>query len=182
MSGLIPLLLGIPLEEKPRKPRKTVSMGLQLGSMFGYGYEWELSDEQKIRTAILSLGGMVYRISHSQDLSFNFELKHEIQNFLTRMPPSTDDLGAAVILAAGITQDEIKSNEKPDVEKSGSLDELKASVLSGGPFKIALTPHPSEHLTFRERGGRSYILVLDLRAVFRFIIPQRLGLSQYISL
>jgi len=60
----------------------------------------------------------------------------------------------------------------------GPLDELKASNLLSGPFKLALTTNPTEHLTFVGSHSQSTVRLLNLETIFRLYTPQRCGLMR----
>jgi hypothetical protein len=50
----------------------------------------------------------------------------------------------------------------------GPIDELKASNILSGPFRLRLTNQPSEHLTFAEEQGKATLRILKLDAIFKF--------------
>lgn len=64
-------------------------------------------------------------------------------------------------------------------EREGGLDDLKASHLNAGPFRIAFTDKPSEHLTFSDSGTRPTVRILHLNQILRIYIAQRTGLARY---
>jgi hypothetical protein len=68
---------------------------------------------------------------------------------------------------------------RPKESLFGPLDELKASNLLSGPFKLSLTKNPAEHLTFVGSHSRSTVRLLDLGTIFRLYAPQRCGLMRY---
>ena len=76
--------------------------------------------------------------------------------------------------AIGVGLTEVRTKES----LLGPLDELKASNLLSGPFKLALTRNPSEHLTFVGSHARPTVRLLDLDTTFRFYSPQRCGLMR----
>ena len=61
----------------------------------------------------------------------------------------------------------------------GPLEELKASDLIAGPFGVALTNKPAEHITFSGSHSRSTARLLDIRSLFRLYIPQRNGVARF---
>jgi hypothetical protein len=65
-------------------------------------------------------------------------------------------------------------------EREGGLDDLKASHLNAGPFRIAFTNKPEEHLTFNDSGARPTVRILHLDRVLKIYIAQRIGLARYI--
>lgn len=67
----------------------------------------------------------------------------------------------------------------PKVGKVGAIDDLKASHLNKGPFRIAFTNIPEEHLTFNDSGTRPTIRILHLDRVLKIYIAQRTGLARY---
>jgi len=77
--------------------------------------------------------------------------------------------------AIGLTESEVEGGNKAD----GPLDELMASYLEGGPFKIVLTPYASRHLTFLEGRGKRTLRILETGAVLRIYMSQRMGLTAY---
>jgi len=62
----------------------------------------------------------------------------------------------------------------------GPLDDLKASNLLAGPFRIALTKRPFEHLMFSGMHSQQIVQLLDLEKIFEFYRPQRTGIATYI--
>jgi hypothetical protein len=60
----------------------------------------------------------------------------------------------------------------------GSLDDLKASNLVAGPFRIALTKKPVEHLTYSGVHSSQVVLLLDLEQIFQFYRAQRMGVTR----
>jgi hypothetical protein len=62
----------------------------------------------------------------------------------------------------------------------GPLDDLKASNLLAGPFRIALTKRPFEHLTFSGVHSQQIVRLLGLEQIFEFYRPQRTGIATYI--
>ena len=81
----------------------------------------------------------------------------------------------AFICITGLTAVDLRN--KDDI--IGPLDELKASNFLKGPFAIALTEKPSEHLTFSGSHRKSTLRLLDLKTIFRLYIPQRVGIARY---
>lgn len=75
----------------------------------------------------------------------------------------------------GLTNEE--TQEKRDL--FGPLDDLKASNLRNGPFKIELTEQPSAHLTFCRSHGRSSIRLLKIEAIAHLYVPQRTSIATY---
>lgn len=78
------------------------------------------------------------------------------------------------ILALGLTESEILGRRK----LTGHLDELKASNLLKGPFKITLTSHPGEHLTF-DSSHKQSVNILDIESIFKLYPAQRTGIIRY---
>ena len=75
--------------------------------------------------------------------------------------------------ALGLTEsDTLRSR---DLRLMGHLDELKASNLLKGPFKITLTSHPEEHLTF-DSSHKQSVNLLDIEGIFRLYPAQRTGI------
>jgi len=82
-------------------------------------------------------------------------------------------------------------NEAIDVKASliryGPLGDLKASIVCSGPFDIALTVKPFEHLTFVRHDvyGRSHkretLQVMKLERIFELYRLQFMGLATYSS-
>jgi hypothetical protein len=91
--------------------------------------------------------------------------------------PAQNPIHAMVLGAAGIKIFEIEKSEAAE-STQGPLDELSASNVKNGPFKILLTKIPSRHLTFDESSQKPTILLLDLAIVRDFVIPQGIGLSR----
>ena len=81
----------------------------------------------------------------------------------------------AFISIAGITHTDLKAKD----DLLGPLDELKASNLIAGPFGVALTDKPFEHLTFSGSHSRSTVRILDIKGLFRLYIPQRTGIARF---
>ena len=73
----------------------------------------------------------------------------------------------------GITEEETRKREA----LQGPLDELKASNLLAGPFRIAVTKKPKEHLTFSGVHSHPVIRILDLEQVCECFRPQRTGIA-----
>jgi len=81
----------------------------------------------------------------------------------------------AFLSITGITPTDLKVKDKI----LGPLDELKASNLIAGPFGVALTDKPAEHLTFSGSHSRSTVRLLDIKSLFRLYIPQRTGVARF---
>jgi len=81
----------------------------------------------------------------------------------------------AFLSIAGISHTDLKMKD----DMLGPIDELKASNLVAGPFGVALTDKPSEHLTFSGSHSRSTVRLLDIKGLFRLYIPQRTGVARY---
>jgi hypothetical protein len=58
---------------------------------------------------------------------------------------------------------------------NGSLDELRASNILAGPFRIRITSTPSEHLTFDDSHGRPVIRLLSGDRILMIYVAQRTG-------
>lgn len=66
-----------------------------------------------------------------------------------------------------------------DQVPTGPLDDLAASHLMRGPFNIALTEEPSEHLTFAFTSRGPTVRLLSLDVIFdRLAIPQMCGMTR----
>ena len=76
-----------------------------------------------------------------------------------------------LLKSLGLTENDVGSRHG----HSGHLDELKASNLLRGPFKINLTNHPAEHLTF-DSSHKQAVNILDIDAIFRLYPAQRSGI------
>jgi hypothetical protein len=74
------------------------------------------------------------------------------------------------LLSLGLTENDTASRQG----LLGHLDELKASNLLKGPFKINLTNHPAEHLTF-DSSHRQAVNILDIESIFKLYPAQRTG-------
>lgn len=61
----------------------------------------------------------------------------------------------------------------------GPLDELKASNILQGPFRIALTNEPWEHLMFTGSHNLLTVRLLDLDDIFELYRPHRTGIARY---
>jgi len=81
---------------------------------------------------------------------------------------------AKLLEIIGLTEAETK----PKNDLIGSLDELKASNLRRGPFKIELTDQPWAHLTFTRSHGRSTIRLLKLESIIHLYTPQRTAIAR----
>jgi len=79
--------------------------------------------------------------------------------------------------AIGISETEARAKDSP----VGPLDELRASSLLSGPFKIDLTKKPLEHLTFTGSHAQLFVRILDLETIFKLYTPQRSGLARLTS-
>jgi hypothetical protein len=65
-----------------------------------------------------------------------------------------------------------------DEYQVGPLDELRASHFLGGPFRVALTLKPSDHLTYEESADGPIIKLLDLNVIINSLfVPQIIGLT-----
>lgn len=79
--------------------------------------------------------------------------------------------------AAGISYYEAKKSQSDNIPQ-GPLNDLSASNIVNGPFRIRLTTNPAKHLTFDEESSTPTILLLDFATILDFIIPQCIGLSK----
>lgn len=75
------------------------------------------------------------------------------------------------LLALGLTESDTSGRRN----LMGHLDELKASNLLKGPFKINLTNQASEHLTF-DSSHKQSVSILDIESIFRLYPAQRTGI------
>jgi|SRR5271154_5888904 len=93
---------------------------------------------------------------------------------------TTDDhfFKEAFMSITGVSLTDLKAKD----EILGPLDELKASNLIAGPFGVALTDKPAEHLTFSGSHSRSTVRLLDIKGLFRLYIPQRTGVARFYPL
>lgn len=105
------------------------------------------------------------RPSKWQDLEASFRMEPERASI---------DLKDGYLIATGLFPSEIGR----DVE-SGPLNDLKASTILSGPFKIGLTPNPSQHLTFDETETYPTVLLLNFRRVRHLHRLQCIGASTY---
>ena len=78
------------------------------------------------------------------------------------------------IRSIGLTLTETYANSNLE----GGLDELKASHILSGPFRLEITWNPSEHLTFSGSIGRPVVRVLHLDRILEIYIAQRAGLAR----
>jgi hypothetical protein len=62
---------------------------------------------------------------------------------------------------------------------AGPLDELKASVILQGAFRIAFTTVPAQHLTFNQSHDSPILQILDLQSIFRLYLLQRSGFMRH---
>jgi hypothetical protein len=81
---------------------------------------------------------------------------------------------SAFLSHIGVTEAETRKGEIIQ----GPLDDLKAANLLAGPFRIALTKKPAEHLTFSGVHSRPVIRLLDLEQIFECYRPQRTGIAR----
>lgn len=73
----------------------------------------------------------------------------------------------------------LAENECHGHNSKGPLDELSASNIVNGPFKIILTPNVNEHLTFARCKNQPTLRILDLDTIFGLYPLQRTGLATY---
>jgi len=99
-------------------------------------------------------------------------LPHTLPRLLKMEPSKGNDIRSYFLRAAGISEAEARTINRP----MGPLDELKASTLLKGPFKIGLTKMPFEHLTFIRSHTHSTVGLLELDCILEFYAPQRCGL------
>lgn len=97
-------------------------------------------------------------------------LLKDLRMRLEGMHPNREKL----LTIIGVTEAETKMQ----TDLLGPLDELKASNLRSGPFKIELTDHTWAHLTFSRSDGRSTIRVLKIDVIFRLYACQRTAMAR----
>jgi hypothetical protein len=90
------------------------------------------------------------------------------------MEDGTISVRESVLSEAGFTETEISDTRV----LQGPLDELKASNLHTGPFRVQLTTFPHEHLTFTRDQGQRSVRLLDIASIFRIYPLQRSGLAR----
>jgi hypothetical protein len=133
-------------------------------------------DEQKLYAVRRILFGSGFTAIQNSDAANSRMVKSDIL---------LDDLGmklegmhpnrAKFLEIIGLPDEETK--EKSDL--FGPLDDLKASNLQNGPFKIELTEQPSEHLTFCRSHGKSTIRLLKIEIIKHLYVPQRTSMARY---
>lgn len=79
-----------------------------------------------------------------------------------------------LLLATGISEADCL-----DANLQGPLDDLNASNILAGPFKIELTSESYQHLTFAKLRNGWTLRVLDLQSIFKFYAIQRTGIVRY---
>jgi hypothetical protein len=128
-----------------------------------------------VRLAFSLLGREQYVPGQASD----FYLKNVFLSRLQMDIYTNNFVRSDFILTIGLTESEIKALGYDTMD---SLDELKASNLLKGPFRVALTNKPSEHLKFVGPHTQSTLRLLDIPVVFQLYHPQRTGIATYISL
>jgi hypothetical protein len=94
-------------------------------------------------------------------------------NQLKMKSMEADCIRSDFLIAAGLSEAEIRITD----DLVGPLDELKASNLSAGPFNIAITENPMDHLTFAGLQTPT-VRLLSIRGIFKLYPPQRSGLAR----
>jgi len=61
---------------------------------------------------------------------------------------------------------------------SGRLDDLRAAVILRGPFKLALTSLPSEHLTFDRLAKEPVLRILALDTIYSLYVLEHSGIAR----
>ena len=102
-----------------------------------------------------------------EDLSWLLQMK---------APKDTSFLIDVILEKTGIPR---STFVQPVEHMIGPLDELKASNLLHGPFKIKLTHRPRYHLTFDEAEGRPMVRLLDFDTIKSFLPLQISGVITY---
>lgn len=98
-----------------------------------------------LASLLKSLGKSLFDgVCHSKRTKKNRNKKTEILRHLDMKFIGAKSVRLKFLKALGISETETQRKD----EIRGPLDELKASNLLSGPFRLVLTENPSEHLTF----------------------------------
>ena len=115
-----------------------------------------------------------YHLMESDSDSDSPLAPEELLELLRIKPPrQTNKLKDVILERVGLTSSDLMP---PPHQMTGPLDELKASNLLQGPFKITLTRRPRYHLTFDESCGVPTVRLLDFNVIKSFFTPQISGI------
>jgi hypothetical protein len=92
-------------------------------------------------------------------------------DYINYMDPSSNSIAGPLFDAT--------NPEAPRHRLRGPIDDLKASYILSGPFRLALTDAATDHLSFAEIKGRTAILIANPRVIGGIFLSQRIGVTKY---